>query len=269
MLLLLIQANKLIVGASLGAAALAVFSRPFGLIRVIENFAARFAYVVTPTASSLQSSRQDERLLTLLLQSARLGTALSLPMVLTLAILGDRIMLLWMGPRYEAGPLTLILALGYFGTLALWPVTMILVGMNRHGWTAIASLTAAGLSVLLAVLNAYVFDGGLTGAALAVTLPMVGSAAFVATYSCREFGVDGWTFVKQAFRAPFACAVPFALILIASRVLLPARPALAVFGGLALAGPMILMLYWRFVMPEELRVQVRGLLARARRLAGR
>lgn len=266
--LLLIQANKLIVGSVLGVAALAVFSRPLALIRVIETFAAKFAYVLTPTASSLQSSGQHERLLKLLLQGARLGTALTLPMVLTLAILGDLIMLLWMGPRYAAGPLTMILALGYFGTVALWPVTMILVGMNRHGWPAVATLTAAGLSALLGVLNAFVFGGGMTGAALAVALPLVGSAACVATYACREFGVGGWT-VLQALRAPFACGVPFALILVASRVLWPGRPALAVFGGLALAGPMILLLYWRFVIPEELRVQVRSVLARARGLAAR
>jgi O-antigen/teichoic acid export membrane protein len=266
--LLLIQANKLIVGGVLGAAALAVFSRPLALIRVIETFTHKFAYVLTPTASSLQSSGQHERLLKLLLQCARLGTALTLPMVLTLAILGDLIMLIWMGPRYAAGPLTIILALGHLGTVAMWPVTMILVGMNRHGRPAVATVTAAALSTLLGLLNAFVFGWGITGAALAVALPLLGSAAFVATYACREFGVSGWTFAK-ALSAPIACAVPFALILLASRALWPGQPLLAVFGGLALAGPMIVMLYWFFVIPEELKAQVFRLLARARGLAAR
>ncbi len=266
--LLVIQANKLIVGGVLGVATLAVFSRPLALIRVIETFAHKFAYVLTPTASSLQSSGQHERLLKFLLQGARLGTALTLPMVLTLAILGDLIMLIWMGPRYAAGPLTIILALGHFGTVAMWPVTMILVGMNRHGWPAVATVTAAALSVLLGLLNAFVLGWGMTGAALAVALPLLGSAAFVAIYACREFGVDGWTFVK-ALRAPIACGIPFALILLASRALWPGRPILAVLGGLALAGPMIVLLYWRFVIPEELKAQVSRLVARARRLVAR
>jgi O-antigen/teichoic acid export membrane protein len=266
--LLLIQANKLIVGGVLGAAALAVFSRPLALIRVIEAFAAKFAHVLTPTASSLQSSGQHQRLLKLLLQCARLGTALTLPMVLTLAILGDLIMLLWMGPRYAAGPLTMILALGHLGTVALWPVTMILVGMNRHGWPAAATLIAAGVSTLLGLLNAFVFHGGITGAALAVALPLVGSAAFVAIYTCREFKIGGWTFIL-ALLPPLACGVPFALVLVASRVLWAGRPALAVFGGLALAGAMLLPLYWRFVVPEELKAQMLGMIAKVRKLAAR
>ena len=89
-------------GAAFGLVALAVFSRPLALIRMIETFGAKFAYVLTPTASSLQSSGQHERLAQLLLQAGRLGTALALPMILLLAVLGDPIMLAWMGASLHA-----------------------------------------------------------------------------------------------------------------------------------------------------------------------
>lgn len=267
--LLLIQANKLTVGGTFGLAALAVFSRPFALIRVIETFAAKFAYVLTPTASSLQSRGQHDQLSRLLLQSTRLGTALALPMVLVLAILGDPIMLLWMGPRYEPGPVVVILALGYLASLALAPMITILFGMNLHGWPALATLVAAGISALLGVLNASVLGWGLTGAALAVAVPLTGSAVFLAAYACRKLELSAGEFLKEALAGPLLCGIPFALILAASRAAFPASPAIAIFGGLALAWPVVLLLYWRFVIPDELKAQIRELPSQLVGLASR
>jgi hypothetical protein len=233
--LLLIQANKLIVGGVLGVAALAVFSRPLALIRVIETFAA------PPTSHAhcqfLQSSGPRTAPQLLLQAHGRNGIDAADGLTSRSSAIGSCCSgwaPLWGRPA-DDDPRPQLLQ-----DIRAVARDDDLVGMNRHGWPAVATLTAAGLSALLGVLNAFVFGGGMTGAALAVALPLVGSAAFVATYACREFGVGGWTFV-QALRAPFACGVPFALILVASRVLWPGRPALAVLGGLALAGPMILM----------------------------
>ena len=267
--LLLIQANKVTVGGAFGLAALAVFSRPLALIRMVETFAAKFAYVLTPTASSLQSSGRREQLSLLLLQTTRLGTALALPMVLLLAILGDPIMLLWMGPRYQPGPSMQILSLGYLGAVALAPVSAILFGMNLHGWPAVAALVAAAVSALLGVLNASVLGWGLTGAALAVALPLTASHAFVCAYTCRKFELPVGRFLKYAFGPPLACAVPFALILLASRALFADRPILALLVGVVLGGPTILLLYWRFVVPDTLRAQIRGLPTHLRGVAAR
>lgn len=263
--LLLIQANKLIVGGAFGLAALAVFSRPLALIRMIETFGAKFAYVLSPTASSLQSRGQHERLSELLLQSGRLGAALALPMILALAVLGDPIMQTWMGARYAPGPSIVILSVGYLGAVALAPVSMILFGMNLHGWPALAALLCAATSALLGVLNASVFEGGITGAALAVALPITLSQAFLAAYACRALGLSVARFLRHAFLAPSVCVMPFALVLLASRLLLlHDRPLLAIVTGIAVGGPTVPLLYWRFVVPDPLKAQIGGLPARLR-----
>ena len=257
--LLLIQANKLIVGGALGFATLAVFSRPLALIRTLETFASKFAYVLTPTASSLQSSGRQEQLSRLLLEMTRLGVALALPMVLLLAILGDPIMLLWMGPRYQPGLSMQILSLGYLGSLALGPVGRILFGMNLHGWPALVSLAGAALSVLLGMLNASVLHWGLTGAALAIAVPLSLSQVLIGAYACRKFALPVPTAVRYVLGAPAACVAPLATILLSSRVLLSTRPLLAILAGILLGGPTTALLYWRFVLPEALRAQIRAL----------
>jgi O-antigen/teichoic acid export membrane protein len=262
--LLLIQANKLTVGGAFGLAALAVFSRPLALIRMIETFAAKFAYVLVPTSSSLQSSGQHEKLSLLLLHTARVGTGLALPMILFLAILGDQVMLIWMGSRYQPGPSMLILSLGFLGAVALAPVSALLFGMNLHGWPALAALIAAAASALLGMLNASLLGWGLTGPALAVALPLTASQVFLSIYACRKFDLPLSRFVGYAFGAPLACIVPFALALLASRVLFQERPLLAILAGALAGAATIPPLYWRFVIPEGMRLQIRGLPAQWR-----
>jgi O-antigen/teichoic acid export membrane protein len=267
--LLVIQANKLTVGGAFGLATLAVFSRPIALIGMIQSFAGKFANVLTPTASSLQSREQHAELSSLALETARLGASLALPMLLLLAVLGDPIMLLWMGSRYEPGPSMLILSLGFLGVVALAPVNAILFGMNLHGQLALATLVAAGTSALLGVLNGSVLRWGLTGAALAIALPLTASQAYLAAYACRKFGLALPRFVRYAFGTPLACVTPYVLALLASRLVFRERPLLAVLAGIGLGGPTILPLYWRFVVPEGLKTQIRRMPEQMRGAAAR
>jgi len=255
--LLLLQSAKLIVGSSLGLAALAVFSRPLALIRVIESFSSKLAGVLTPTASSLEKTGRQKELADMTLESTRLGVALTLPMVLVLAILGSQIMLLWMGPRYAAGLPIAVLAFGYLGPLAALPIWTILVGLNRHGRPALISLAAAVGSTLLGLLNAFLLDWGITGAALALAVPLAGEAFFVFCYAGRVLQVRFDQLWRESFAAPLACAVPLVLVLLLWRTSQPEQPLVAVLGGVVTGGLLILPLYWRFILPPALQDQVR------------
>ena len=132
--LLLLQANKLFVGAYLGPAMLAVFSRPLTLLRVVDTFSSRLGSLPLPgrklapgPGTGVGDPTPGGG------SSTRAGMALALPMVLTVAILGDPIMVLWMGDRYSPGLSVVVLASGTFLALALRPVQMVLLGLNLHG----------------------------------------------------------------------------------------------------------------------------------------
>ena len=261
--LFLLQANRLIVASQLGPAALAVYSRPVALIRVVETLANRFAVVLAPTASSLDGAGQHGQVRRLVVQGTRYGMALVLPMALGLAILGDPLVVLWMGPRYRPGAFMAILVLGFLLPLVLRPVLTILVGLDLHGAPAVASLVAAVAGVALALLNVAVLGWGLEGAALAVALPLsVGDGIFLAYYAGRRLGMPLLGAVRDACLVPVACALPFALVLLASRLLLGHRPVVAVAAG-SVAGALVLApLYWRYLASPPLRQQARAILAR-------
>ena len=259
--LLLVQANNLIIASYLGPAALAAFARPMSLLRIVEAFTNRFAFVLTPMASSLQGGGRRAEVPALLVQSARFGVALAMPMLLGLAILGQPVLLVWMGPRYAVGGVIAVLALSYVLQLAQRPAVSILIGLNLHGPLAVASLVTAVLGGGLGVLNAWVLHWGLIGAALAIAIPVLLVGIFIGYYVCRRIDISPTRYVREVFLRPVACVVPFALVLGAARVWLGHRPALAVavgcVGGALVIGP----LYWVYLLPISMR-------ERALRVAG-
>jgi O-antigen/teichoic acid export membrane protein len=263
--LMIIQANKLFVGAYLGPAALAVFSRPITLLKVVDTFASRLGAILSPAASSLQARGQKDDLRNLVQDSTRAGMALVLPMVITLAILGDPIMLLWMGGRYRPGMIVVILAVGLLLSLALRPVQSVLLGLNLHGRLAMASFVGAVLSLGLGWLNARVLGWGLAGAALAVALPtFLVAGVYVIGYASRSVDLPIGQYLRQSFLPPLACSLPLVVVLFAARVLLGGSPALAVGVGVVVGGLVLAPLYWRFLLTPHMQAQARRAGERAR-----
>jgi O-antigen/teichoic acid export membrane protein len=261
--LLLFQTNSVIVASHLGPAVLALYARPMALMKVVETFANKFAFVLSPTASSLQASGRADELKELVLASTRLGTALVTPIVLALAILGDPILRLWMGARYEQGGVLALLVVGMFLPVAQRTVATILIGLNLHGPLALANLAAAACGVGLSLLNVTVLGWGLSGAALAIALPMtLGTGVFIPIYACGRLGIPLRAYFRRTFLGPLACALPCGAWLLASRLTFGHDALLAVVVGLAGGGIALVPTYWRYVAPRQAK-DVVSRLARA------
>jgi len=263
--LLLFQGVSLVVAGQLGAAALALYARPNALLRHAEALVNKFAHVLTPTASSLQATGHDEELRELLATATRLGMALALPMMLFLGVLGDPLLRLWMGARYEQGLVLGILAIGFLLPLSQQPAVTILTGLNLHGRVGLATLLSALAGVTLSLVTVGNLGWGLPGAALAVAAALTaGNGIFVPIYACRRLGLPVVDYARRAYLLPILCALPYAACLIATRRLLDDRhPLVAIVCGLA-ATAMLPPLYWRYLLPGRVREQVLGLLGRLR-----
>jgi O-antigen/teichoic acid export membrane protein len=262
--LMILQSNKLFVGTSLGPSMLAVFSRPLTLLKVVDTFASRLGSILSPAASSLQARGQKDEVKKLVEDSTRAGLALVFPMVLTLAVLGDPIMVLWMGSRYLPGLTVIVLAAGMFLSLALRPVQSVLMGLNLHGRTSLAQFVGAVLSFGLGWLNAHVLGWGLTGAALAIAVPtFLVSGVYVIAYAGRSVELPIGQYLRHSFVPPLACGLPLVLVLMAARVLFSGTPALAVGIGVFVGGLVLAPLYWRFLLTPPMRLQARGAAERA------
>jgi O-antigen/teichoic acid export membrane protein len=131
--MLLLQTSNVLIAAHLGPATLALFARPSSLVRNAQTFLNKFAFVLTPTAGSLQGHGRHDEIRRLFLQSTQFSVAITLPMVIILTVFGDEILRIWMGPRYEQGIILFILAIGYFLPISQQSAYTMMAGLNRHG----------------------------------------------------------------------------------------------------------------------------------------
>lgn len=261
--LLLNQTISVLILSSLGPAALALFSRPRALVRYVEALVAKLAFVLAPTASSLQATEQQEALRDLLIRSARYGAFLALPMILTLTLLGDPILRLWMGPHYALGGLLMVLALGSLPSIAQQPVVSLLAGLNAHGRPGLASLAASLCAVGLAVLALGPLAWGLVGAALAVCIPLaLTSGIYTPMLACRRLDLPFGHYLLQVWSRPILYCVPFFLCLTVARLAWAAQSVPVVAAALASGGLLLGVTYYRHVLPASLKAMIVSLLSR-------
>lgn len=257
--LLLYQTSSLLVAGALGAGALAAYARPNALCRHAQTLVDKFSFVLTPTASYLQARGDRAALERLVVGAGRAAAHIALPIVAFLTVLGDPLLRLWMGPRYEQGAVLAILALGHVFALTQQPVQNVLVGMDLHGRPGLARLVAALASAGLGALVLGPLGMGLAGAALAVAVPLTAvKAVYVPIYACRRLGIPLGRYFRETLGEPLRLVLPFALFLAAGRIAFLDRPLMAVLVGGTAGGAALGALYWRHVLPPEIRARARA-----------
>jgi O-antigen/teichoic acid export membrane protein len=137
--------------------------------------------------------------------------------------------------------------------LTLRPARAILNGLNLHGFVALESTLAALLGIALCVVNVLVLDLGLVGAALAVSIPQFALGLVVPFYVSSKLDIRLADIFQGGYLVPVLCAVPFGVVLLASRLAFAAQPLLAVGVGSAAGALVLLPLYWKYVAPQQLR----------------
>jgi O-antigen/teichoic acid export membrane protein len=260
--LVLVQTNNLIIVGHLGPAALALYARPNALLRIPDNLVRKIGFVLAPTASSLQGAGRHAEIRKLVLDGTRASAAITIPLMLGLAILGGPLLLLWMGPRYEQGLVLTVLALGTLPSLTQRPVASVLMGLNLHGFVARMNVWAAVLGIGLSVLNVNVLGLGLVGAAAAVVGPTAVTTGFlIPAYVCRHLEIRLRDFVRDGLLTPLLCALPFALVLAVSRLAFGGRPLIALTCGAGAGAAVLAPLYWRLLLSPGQRRAMVGRLA--------
>jgi len=244
------QLTNMLVLSHIGIGTLAVYSRLGALIRHTENLIGKYSLPLTPTASSLQGSGRDEDIKELVVSSTRFVAYLIWPILLGFAIVGDDMLRLWMGPRYDPTWVLTLMAVGSMFPINQQPIFTILVGLNMHGRFAAARMIGSvlGFGASLTALRWLHYDlVGLAAISVSVTNIM---ALFVTIDSCRRLSIPVRQYFIRSYGGPLACAAPFAAGLIVIRILFGGQPALVLAAsallGVCLLGP----LYWR-VLPRE------------------
>jgi O-antigen/teichoic acid export membrane protein len=256
--LLQYQVGVLVVATVLGPAALALYSRPRALILITTRFVMGFARVLVPTASALHDRHVPKARGELLIRSTRYGLFLALPPALLMLIMGDAILLVWMGDRSYADSNVLpILVVGYLPLFAQQPTYHILVGLASHGLAGMASLIGSIVGAIMSILFVGVFGWGIEGAALATALPVFLVNLLVLPYAgCKAARLPLLRYLRESLPSPLLSVAPFAIALLVARAWLPHDATAQLLGGLLAGLPTLALVYWFTAVPDQLKTRI-------------
>lgn len=255
--LVLVQTINIFVTGTLGAASLAVFARPIALVRHVETFMNKFAFVLTPSAGALQASGRNTELKQFLIDTTRFGVAVTLPIIIFLTIFSDFILELWMGPKYAHGLILAILSMGYFLPISQNATLRILMGMNLHGRIGIISLMVTLIVFGLGIIIINILGWNLIYFALLVSIPLaIGNGIIIPIYACSKLDIPLIEYFSRVFLGPIICNLAFALCLASGRLLFQDN-ALAAFGFGGVGGAIALgILYWCYILSAQHQAKI-------------
>lgn len=266
---LLYQTNTMLVGRYMGAEAIAMFSRPRSLVFAVERLMSNMGVVFVPRASELQARGDREALRRALKTASEYSLYVSLPCLLTLAILGEPIMRLWMGKEFALGAVLAVLALGHLATNASRGTYAILMGMGLHGAPAAAEFVGALAGIALAMLAVGHLGWGLIGAALAIVIPStIVNGVYLPMRVCAALEMPLSRYLVHAAAKPLAIAAPPALAMLAVRMWGPGAAVWQTLLGMGVSGPLYALLCWRLALNEEQRRRIGGNVRRMFRKCG-
>jgi hypothetical protein len=176
-----------------------------------------------------------------------------MPVVITLAVLGDDLIRLWMGERYVSKGLVAILVLGALPSWVQEPAWSILSGMNRHGRSAIAKLIGSICAAATVAAGLWLFDWDLFSVAIGLVVPTaIVDGLIVPLFVCRVFGFGLTDYYHNTWLRPIFCVAPFAGCLMLTRHVLGGEP-LSLLVALALSTAVLAITYWIAVLPLSIR----------------
>jgi len=253
----LYEVNHLMVLNMLGGPAmLAIYSRQTALLKHALRFMKQYAQVFIPRSSAYDAAADQAALRSLLVTTTRIGLYFSLPIVLLLCFLGDHIVTLWMGPGFIAQSVLIVIALGHLFMIPQQGAYSVLMGQNRHGRIAIIDWCGVILGIVLAWILIAVFDLGMLGAAIGLAVPIALTGGLVMPIiACSACALPVTQYLRRIGWGPLLANVPMALSFALSRVWLE---GFWIAAGASVGGLITLPIYWRLVVPAEMRRRLLG-----------
>ena len=188
---------------------------------------------------------------------------MTLPIILILLVMGGPLLRLWMGEDFEAPYVLAVLAVGHAFSVPQQGMYMLLMGMNKHARPALYETLAAAVGIVAGLILLGFFDYGMLAAAAAIALPVgLCGGLLVPIYACRQLQLSPASYFLQITQGPILAALPMLACLVGSRWLLPTEPIQSLLVGVGVGGGVTIAVYWRWVVPGDVRQRIRHRLVR-------
>jgi O-antigen/teichoic acid export membrane protein len=195
-MLLIDLANKLnyatdnvIIGIFMSTAAVAIWAVAQRLIELTQRLTDQLNGALFPVVVDSATVGNVDRLRVVLLQGTRLSLAMVLPISISLALLAEPVVLLWVGPQFSQSiPIIHILAVVVTFRVGNATATTLLKGAGQHRLLALSNLGIGVANLVLSVL--LVRKYGLQGVAAGTLIPLSMISIFVLfPAACRRANI--------------------------------------------------------------------------------
>ena len=231
--------SRLVLGAYRSAGAVGHFEGPLRAHNLLYALGGALAVPVVPTASRYAAAGDRARLRQLAVRGTRYTLALFVPVCVTLMVLAEPVLQVWLGERYGDGATALAILVSYwvlYGGLIVTPG--FLVGAGRAPQLGrifvVAAVLNLGLSLILTP------ELGLEGPALATAIPFVLAFPLLLRNGLLASGAPLAEIARRAWLPAYSLGALLAALLVGARLALDPESAAAVI-GLAVVG---VLAYW-------------------------
>jgi O-antigen/teichoic acid export membrane protein len=251
--------GRIVLGAYRSPAAVGIYEGPVRAHNLLYALGGALAVPTVPTASRYVAEGDERRLRELAVRGSRYTLALFVPLCVTLMVLAEPIIGVWLGDRYTGGASALTILVSYwlvYGALIVTPGFLVGAGEARAAGRALAC--AAGLNLLLALILTP--ELGVEGPAVATAGALAAALPVLLRAGLRASGTQLSELLSRAVIPAYMLGAVLAGVLLAIRLglepdNLPAVAAVAVAGVAS---------YWAafyaLVLDPGERALVRGLL---------
>jgi O-antigen/teichoic acid export membrane protein len=259
--LFMYASGRIVLGAVENPRAVGLYEGPVRAHNLLYALGGALAVPTVPTASRYVATGDERRLHELAVRGSRYTLALFVPLCVTLMVMAEPIIGVWLGDRYTDGAAALTILVSYwllYGALIVTPGFLVGAGKARIAGQTLAC--AAGLNLILAV--ALTPSLGVEGPAVATTAALVVAFPFLLSAGLRAAGVLLNDLIRRALAPAYVLGGLLALLHGGIRVGLDPETlpvvALVSVGGVALYWAA----YYRFVLDTGERELARGLVSR-------
>jgi len=212
--------DRLVVGALRSASTLGLLEAASRMNLLLRGWTANFSVTLLPVLAAMRAGNQTEGERDLLI----LGTRYILPAVVgptvTLMVLSDRVLDVWLGQRYVAAAPTAAVFMAFWLVAPNLSVaqTMVLVE-RRLRPLAIYAWSAAAVNLVLSVaLTAWL---GLIGVAIGTTMGYLAALPYFVSFAFRGRGVTLQDFARNVWLPAYGAGGVLAALLLAARLAVP------------------------------------------------
>jgi len=203
------QIDKLVLGAMIGTAVVAVYSVSINLQNIVQNISVSIKDVLLPKATHIAvEGNNPDRIHSFMVQSSRLVLVVYGIAQFGLIILGKEFITLWIGSEYiEAYRILIILSFASLIPSILASGEIISKAYNKHQFLSFVTVFAAVVNLLLTIL--FVRRWGMIGAAVATMIGLVfGNTLIPLLYYKKHFSLN----IKSYFIDVFSGILPALLM---------------------------------------------------------